>query len=349
MSDSSFCVSVIIPVYNAERFLERAVNSALLLPEVGEVILVDDAGPDQSIAVASRLEGSHERVRLLQHPDRANHGAGASRNLGIRAAKFPFIAFLDADDYYLQNRFSRESEIFGSADSASIDGVYGAIGIEYESDEAREQFRAAGFEWQEFLTVSKPVPADELINVLFHCHPSVEGEFHTNTITVRKALINKSGYFDESLRLRQDIHLWRRFAAVGNLVAGNIEEPVAIRGVHDSNRMIQRDQHEVYRDHWWESLREWFSNSPDVSSKARRIFARSYCVEQAKRQRLWKARWLFVKYVARTPSIIKEPVGYFDRLFYWLFGRSKFTAWLLRLKNRVSKGLQGRTSHQVQE
>lgn len=93
-------ISVIIPVYNAEEFVSQAVESALQFDEVHEVILVEDKSPDNALQVCTQLAEKHTRVRLYQHPDKGNHGAGPSRNLGIEKSTGDFIAFLDADDYF---------------------------------------------------------------------------------------------------------------------------------------------------------------------------------------------------------------------------------------------------------
>ncbi len=124
-----FKVSVIIPVYNAEPFLEKAVKSALEQLQTGEIILVEDAPPDNCYTICQRLESEHHKVKLYTHPNRANRGAGASRNLGIQMASCPYIAFLDADDYYLPIRFLKTEEVFSI--NPKIDGVYEACGFEF--------------------------------------------------------------------------------------------------------------------------------------------------------------------------------------------------------------------------
>jgi len=64
-------------------------------PETGEILLVEDNLPDNCLQICQKLEKEHEKVRLLRHPDGKNHGAGATRNLGIKNAEFNYIAFLD--------------------------------------------------------------------------------------------------------------------------------------------------------------------------------------------------------------------------------------------------------------
>src|SRR5690606_1248107 len=99
-------ISVIIPVYNAAAFVEQAVQSALTQPEVSEVILVEDGSEDKSLPICEKLASQNDIITLLRHPGGVNKGAGASRNLGIQHTKNEWIAFLDADDYYLENRFT---------------------------------------------------------------------------------------------------------------------------------------------------------------------------------------------------------------------------------------------------
>ncbi|WP_228453156.1 glycosyltransferase family 2 protein [Chryseobacterium sp. CH1] len=130
-------ISVIIPVYNAEKYVSQAVESALQFDEVCEIILVEDKSPDQALEVCKQLAEKHERVKLYQHPDKGNHGAGPTRNLGIEKATGDFISFLDADDYFLPNRFDAEKELFKKPE---VEGVYGALGVHYYTEKAKAQY-----------------------------------------------------------------------------------------------------------------------------------------------------------------------------------------------------------------
>ncbi|MEB3356311.1 MAG: glycosyltransferase [Synechococcales bacterium] len=93
-------VSVIIPTYNCDRYLSEAIDSVLsqTLADV-EIIIVDDGSTDQTQQVLTPyLEQYSEQIRYLYQ---ANQGVAAARNRGIQAARGEFIAFLDADDYFL--------------------------------------------------------------------------------------------------------------------------------------------------------------------------------------------------------------------------------------------------------
>ncbi len=232
VSSAPFRVSVVVPVYNAEKYVARAVASALDQPEVEEVLLVEDDSPDQALAVCRRLESENpERVRVFRHPDGKNHGAGPSRNLGIRHARCPFIAFLDADDYYLPGRFARDAELL--REDPTLDGVYNAIGADI-LDEAGRQWWTSGKERPRTTCVWSSPPPERLF---FEMQPVGNGGwFVLDALTVRREVFDKVGLFS-NLRLGQDTLLVVQLAALCRLAGGNTREPVAMRGVHGENRI----------------------------------------------------------------------------------------------------------------
>lgn len=94
-------VSVIIPVYNVSKYIERCLLSVLNQTwQDLEVILVNDCTPDDSMEVAGKVLSSHPRggmARCLAHG--VNRGQSAARNTGIRVATGDYLYFLDSDDY----------------------------------------------------------------------------------------------------------------------------------------------------------------------------------------------------------------------------------------------------------
>lgn len=91
-------ISVVVPVYNCEEYLEQCIKSIFLqtLKEL-EVICVDDGSTDASAQILRSLAAKNARIVLFRQE---NQGAGSARNLGIEKAKGKYICFLDADDYY---------------------------------------------------------------------------------------------------------------------------------------------------------------------------------------------------------------------------------------------------------
>lgn len=94
-------ISVIIPVFNGEEFVEQAIRSVLCqtIREL-EVICIDDGSSDLSPQLIKQIQTEDERVMLIQQK---NQGAGAARNMGIQRAQGKYISFLDADDYYVDH------------------------------------------------------------------------------------------------------------------------------------------------------------------------------------------------------------------------------------------------------
>lgn len=231
-------ISVVVPVYNAEPYIERAVRSVLPFDVITEILLVEDGSTDRSLPLCVELAEADPRIKLVQHEGGVNRGAGATRNLGLRKAAGDLIAFLDADDYYLENRFEVDLRILREV--ATCSGIYNAIGVHYYSDSARESFRSKGF-GSDLTSVSEPVPGSELPLVLLNVHPAARGHFHLDGLTIRRQVIERVGYFDERLRLHQDSEWMFRLAYLGDLMPGSLATPVAVRGVHDQNRITSDD------------------------------------------------------------------------------------------------------------
>ena len=91
-------VSVIIPVYNAEKFLKQCLNSVIsqTLKEI-EIICVDDGSTDNTNAILKAFSEKDQRITVIHQQ---NAGAGAARNNGLRRAKGKYLSFLDADDFF---------------------------------------------------------------------------------------------------------------------------------------------------------------------------------------------------------------------------------------------------------
>lgn len=251
-----FEVSVIIPVYYAATFVTQAVESALMQPETAEVILIEDGSPDNSLEVCQGLVGKLNKVHLLRHPDGRNLGAGASRNLGMRNAQYEYIAFLDADDYFLPGRFVITKEIF--AQNHDCAGVYEAIGTHIEDELSMQRWKESNEMQGELITMSEIVPPEELLEKLVL---SLAGYFSPNGLVIKRSLLNVTGYMDESLRLHQDNEFIFRCAAVSRLLPGRLDEPVAIRRVHAENRITApRSQKQKKKDRlkMWKVTYRWF-------------------------------------------------------------------------------------------
>lgn len=256
-------ISVITPVYNAEKYITQAVESALQFDEVFEIILVEDKSPDNALEVCKKLAEKYDRVKLFQHSDKGNHGAGASRNLGMEKATGDFIAFLDADDYYLPNRFDAERELFKNPD---VEGVYGALGIHYYTEKAKEQnFAVFG---DRLSTVYKKHAPKDVFRGQLGMNGSF-GLFSIDALTIRKSALDAklSPLMKTHLRLHQDTEFLFRLSYYLDLYPGILDEAVAIRGVHENNRITKVDTGKVKpaisKVLLWKEIKDWAENEKD--------------------------------------------------------------------------------------
>lgn len=283
-------ISVIIPVYNAERFITQAVESVLSLDEVHEIILVEDKSPDNVLPICIQLAEKYEKVRLFQHPDKGNHGAGPSRNLGIEKSTGDFIAFLDADDYYLPNRFDAEKELFKNPE---VEGVYGALGVQYYSEKAKEQYYNL---YKDKLTTvyERHSPKDVFPGQLYMLGSF--GLFSIDALTIRKeALIKKMNpLFKTTLRLHQDSEFLFRLSFYLDLYPGILDKAVAIRGVHEDNRITKVEAKTVKpaktKVLLWKEVNAWASAEDDIPDPVKlhiRRMYRSFQIAEAPALKKW--------------------------------------------------------------
>lgn len=239
-------ISVIIPVYNAAAFVNQAVESALAQAEVGEVILIEDCSPDDSLAVCKQLTHEYPQMKLFQHPGGVNRGAGPSRNLGIVKSTCPYVAFLDADDFYLPDRFAAARTVFES--HSDCDGVYDAVGIYYEDEDSRERWHEHSLAGEGVTTLRAGIEPEDLFGAL---SKGDYGHIHLNGLVIRRQVLGKSGQMDETIAdtLHEDTDWILRLAAVGRLYPGSVTEPTSMRRVHQQNRVsAPRPEKNIQRD-----------------------------------------------------------------------------------------------------
>jgi glycosyltransferase involved in cell wall biosynthesis len=119
-------VSVIIIFFNAELFIEEAIESVFAQTyDSWELLLVDDGSTDRSRMIALRyVEQDPDKVRYLEHEGHRNRGMSASRNLGIRNAKGQYVALLDGDDIWFPRKLEQQVAILSSQPDVGM--IYGA-------------------------------------------------------------------------------------------------------------------------------------------------------------------------------------------------------------------------------
>jgi glycosyltransferase involved in cell wall biosynthesis len=210
-------VSVIIPVFNGERFLGDAIESALDqdLPPA-EVIVVDDGSEDGSAEVAAGFE----QVTLIRH-DR-NRGQPQARNSGIEAATGEYLAFLDADDMMAPGRLS--SQVSHLEESPNLAAVLGR----------QEVLREEGSPDPTFMLDPTSVVAEEPGVASLREDMPIHPHYPPMSLTARREAFEQIGGFDTHLELSEDVD-WIFRAWEAGLRLDTIDRVVLVRRVHDSN------------------------------------------------------------------------------------------------------------------
>jgi glycosyltransferase involved in cell wall biosynthesis len=182
-------VTVVIPCYNGAQYLAEAIGSVLKQDYAGpvEILVGNDGSTDASAEVAASFDGA---VQILYHPGRVNRGLPATRNLCIRAASHPLVAFLDADDIWLPTHLSRLVPLLENHPTAAL--AYDNAAYLLENGDVFGTRLPADH---------RPATAEDLLldNCLF-----------PGSIILRKSVFDESGTFDETLRYAEDHDMWLR-------------------------------------------------------------------------------------------------------------------------------------------
>jgi glycosyltransferase involved in cell wall biosynthesis len=225
-------VSVIIPVYNALEFLKDSIQSALDQKEVKEVLAIDDGSTDGSYEYLEKWAFKEPRLTLLTHQNRENKGPGASRNLGIEMSSSAYISFLDADDYFLENRYANTMAEFDN--NSDLEAVY-----------EPSIFISSIPEYEDYYQGYIP----QIDGTYYLCFNNAQsdllpiekwwldgGHYGICGLTLKKSIFDKIGGFDISLLQAEDTDLHYRIALYAN--ASFINDPIqakSVRRIHGRN------------------------------------------------------------------------------------------------------------------
>jgi glycosyltransferase involved in cell wall biosynthesis len=248
-------VSIVIPVYNAADFVQRAVESALIQPQTAEVVLVEDCSTDNSWKICQQIASENDKVRLFRHPDGKNHGEGASRSLAVQKSSGEYVAFLDADDFYLPGRFDTAEQMFDA--DPLVDGVYEAIGLQVEDEQSLQRWKEAGREITQLTTMTKRVSPEDLFVTLVS---GGAGSFSVVGLVVKRGIFEKTGYFPNNLVLHTDVAFMLKAAALTRLAPGKLDQPVTMRRVHAHNSLsAPRSNRVTYKMRltFWSTVWNW--------------------------------------------------------------------------------------------
>lgn len=241
-------ISVIIPTYNRAHLINRAIES-VLGQTYGkfELLVVDDCSDDDTEYVVSSIDDF--RVRYIKCDK--NCGAAAARNRGIKEAKYDWIAFLDSDDVWRENKLQKQVD--------AMDGVSGLIYctfMRHPSDGSAET-----------LMPSEDRTIDRRQGIMFG--ELLLGNFiGMPTIMMHKSVINDAGFFDESLRCYEDYDFllrasqYTRFLHVDEVLVDVYETEGSVglnpERFFDAITKILAQYKSVYDEiNYWKEKEEW--------------------------------------------------------------------------------------------
>jgi glycosyltransferase involved in cell wall biosynthesis len=204
-------VSVVVPLHNAESYIEAAVRSALSsdLLEL-EVIVIDDGSTDNSAEIVSGI--ADPRVTLIRL--RPSGRPSRPRNVGIARAKAPYVAFLDADDLIKTDKLSVAVRMLDAHPEAG----FAFADFERIDEHNNVTLKSTLADFENFQALLKHavepdwyfIPQANLARALLN-----ENFIGTSGVVLRKEILKEIGPFDESTIYSEDLDLWFRLAHVG--------------------------------------------------------------------------------------------------------------------------------------
>ncbi len=206
-------ISVVVPAYNAAKFLPEAIESITsqsLAPS--EIIVVDDGSKDDTLSIAQAL---CDQVVVQE-----NQGAGAARNAGVSASSGDYLAFLDADDLWSPDKLSWQWNILES--NSALDMVFGHVQQFVSTDCTLEEAAA-------WACPTQPMPG-----------------YLPGTVLVRRSAFDQVGPFRTDLTVGETIDWYVRAIETG-LKGHLMQEVILHRRVHGQNQTLQhRDAQRDY-------------------------------------------------------------------------------------------------------
>jgi glycosyltransferase involved in cell wall biosynthesis len=210
-------VSVIMPVYNVERYVAAAIRSVLTQTFSNfELIIVDDGGNDASMEICRSFKD--HRVRIIKQ---ANRGLAGARNTGIRNAQGDFIALLDSDDIWREDKLAQHMEHLRANP---------AVGVSYSASELIDESGCSIGLFQ------LPKLANITVRDVFCRNPVGNGSapvFRREALDAIVFIDSRHGqpeqrWFDEDFRYSEDIECWMRIACQTDWKFEGLEEPLTL-------------------------------------------------------------------------------------------------------------------------
>ncbi len=254
-------VSVVIPAFNAERYIGRAIRSVLVQTRSADEIIVVDDGSTDGTAEAVRSFG--EAVRLIQQP---NAGVSVARNTGIEAAAGDWIALLDADDEWLPEKMKLQSDHLRRNPD-----VQWTTGNFYRCRCDQNHHRAADITPLRIDRSKAMAGAGGEVFDDYLAAYSYGAKGCTDTKLIRRDLLIRAGMFWPGQKRINDIDMWYRIAYIQPRI-GFLFEPLAVNHRDVAGSIVKR-----HTD--WHFIDDFLTRHFELAKSARRVEAFQRCAK----------------------------------------------------------------------
>ncbi len=299
-------VSVLIPAYNCENTIRRAIDSALgQTYQDFELIVVDDGSQDGTLEVIKTI--ADPRIKVVRHPK--NSGEAEARNTAIKSASGRYLAFLDSDDEWLPEKLSRQLE----AIRKEPEGIVAIVTGYYLFDEFNIKRQEIPFR-----------PASWFKNLLMGC-----SQGPGTTLMVSREAYEKIGYYDPTLPRYTDWDWLLRFTHLYSLSV--ITEPLAII-YHISQpkaQVVEMAARQFLDKHNQDFQRFGYYGKRAIGKRYLEVAIYYYL--EGNRPAGWSWLW---KALSQSP--VQRP-GMYLRILDALLGTSLVPG-LIRLRERIQRG-----------
>lgn len=188
---NSTILSVIVPIYNAEKYLHRCIRSIMSINVANiEILLINDGSEDNSMGICKELSEEDSRIKIF---DNENLGVSATRNFGIKRASGRYIMFVDSDDYIEGDKISLILESIDKIDAV----MFGYI---REHNRHEQQNKSKSIQFEKKILNKKDIISCLNINSFRNDFGFVWNKLYNNDIIKRENML-----FNESLSEREDL------------------------------------------------------------------------------------------------------------------------------------------------
>ncbi len=278
-------VSIIMPVYNGEDFLDRSIKSVLRQTyQNWELLLIDDGSEDDSARIIERyLED--DRIKFLKND--SNSGISATRNKGINNSNGEYIALLDQDDEWFADKLQKQVKALNGL-GYDYGLIYSNLEVRFDNGDVTERKK----EIEPEPTIIENLELMLLRNLI-----------SSPTVLIRKEVLDDVGLFDDSIKWGgDDYDLWIRIAHKYKFFY--IDEVLCIRHEHQKNYSADKKRMMLRTIELAEKYIREFGLNPDIKKRLRSNHYYRFGIESLKKRQVLTG----ISYILRSIFVSKQGI-----------------------------------------